>query len=218
MKPHFPELNKSDFLINGPAGHIEVRTAWPAQTLQPYVAVICHPQPLKLGTMHNKVVTTLHQAHNKLGIPTVRFNFRGVGKSTGQHDYGKGEQEDLKAVINWVNQTLPNHALLLSGFSFGSFISASVANTQPVEALISVAPATDRQDFVSLTDIQSPWLLVASKQDEVVPYETFISTSEQLTPAHETRLFENASHFFHGQLIDLRETLMQWLQTALPLS
>lgn len=215
MNPIFPTTQTAQHQITGPAGNIEILTAWPQQTAQPYIAIICHPHPLHLGTLHNKVVTTLHQAHFKLNIPTIRFNFRGVGKSEGQHDHGQGEQDDLKAVIHWAEKALPKHQLLLSGFSFGSYIAAAVANQHNCQTLISIAPPTHHQDFSQLNEISTPWLMVAAEQDEVVPYESFLKIEAQCTPAHEVITFEQCSHFFHGKLILLREQCQQWLQKTL---
>ena len=111
----------------------------PAETNTQFIAVNCHPHSLHGGTMTNKVVHTVSRSIASLGIPSLRFNFRGVGGSAGEYDEGKGEQSDLVAVVEWMQTEYPDSKLLLSGFSFGSFVSAFAANNINPELSIVTA-------------------------------------------------------------------------------
>src|SRR5436189_4416294 len=102
-------------------------------SLSSMIGVVCHPHPLYQGTMHNKVVTTIAKAWQEMGMSTLRFNFRGVGLSEGEYGHGEGEQEDLKAVLNWILEQFPNAKICLGGFSFGAFIAAKVAAENALE-------------------------------------------------------------------------------------
>lgn len=200
------------FQLPGPAGELEVMSEIPDVPVRDLVMLICHPHPLFGGTMHNKVVTTLAKVASELSIPSVRFNFRGVGKSTGQYDDGVGEIDDLQAIIHWVNQQYPNSRLWLSGFSFGSYISAEVATTGIAERLISIAPPATRWHFKEITSMPCPWLVVQGDADEVVEPEAVFAWFAQNHPQAEMICMPQASHFFHGRLIELRELLINKLQ------
>src|SRR5690606_30980050 len=118
--PDFPAASGSLYLT-GPAGRLELMVDLPEEdTGRAGVAIVCHPNPPDGGTMHNKVVTMTARAISELGIPAVRFNFRGVGQSEGSFDNGRGEVLDLLAVAAWVQKVRPGDALWLAGFSFGS--------------------------------------------------------------------------------------------------
>ena len=119
----FPCTNDT-FLIQGAIGELELLTACPPDAAaQPITAVICHPHPLHGGSLQNKVVHTLARGFGELGARSVRFNFRGVGRSSGVYDNGMGETEDLLAVIAWVRARRPRDRLWLAGFSFGAYVA-----------------------------------------------------------------------------------------------
>ncbi len=121
----FPE-NDAHILIEGEAGQLELLTTSPddQSTQNKGVAIICHPHPLHQGTMNNKVVHTLSKAFHNKGLYTVRFNYRGVGKSEGSYGDSIGEVADLLSVLKWVDSVLDSPAIYLAGFSFGAFIAA----------------------------------------------------------------------------------------------
>ncbi|HSC66336.1 MAG TPA: alpha/beta fold hydrolase, partial [Cellvibrio sp.] len=127
----FPFAKEQEFFIPGPSGQLEAiihqgdnEGHFAGREL---LVVICHPHPVHGGTMDNKVVTTLMRTYRDLGVHVLRFNFRGVGKSEGSFDNAIGEVDDLRAVIAWVDQQLPDTSLLLAGFSFGSSIAAQAS-------------------------------------------------------------------------------------------
>ena len=148
MSAAFPE-GESAFFVSGPVGQLEailLKNAQPSQG----VAVICHPHPLKEGTMHNKVVHTLSRAFLKRGIDSIRFNYRGVGKSEGSYGDSVGETADLLAVLAWVDSLYPHSQIYLAGFSFGAYIAAMGATQHACHQLFSIAPAVAHQPYDQL--------------------------------------------------------------------
>lgn len=201
----FPE-GETNFLIDGPTGNLELLT-FASKEHTKGVAVICHPHPLFQGTMHNKVVHTLSRAFHNKGLHTVRFNFRGVGKSEGQFGDAIGEVEDLRAVLHWVDKVLSHPKLWLAGFSFGSYIAAKGASFHPCQQLFSIAPGVERHSFNTLESVSCPWVVIQGEADEVTSPEAVYAWFEwQKTRTNQITLLKipEASHFFHGKLIILR--------------
>src|SRR3990167_626391 len=124
--------------IRGPAGKLEVAIDEPIGEERHAWGIVCHPHPLHGGNMQNKVVTTLVKTFQYMGLTTIRFNFRGVGKSEGVFGHGKGELEDLLAVIEWVQQSNQGKKIWLAGFSFGAYVTAKAATQISVGQLITV--------------------------------------------------------------------------------
>jgi uncharacterized protein len=213
MKNHFPDHTET-FFIDGPAGKLEVLTVKPLNFSSKKVAIICHPNPEQSGTMQNKVVTTLAKVFERLEIPSVRFNFRGVGQSEGQHGKTIGEADDLRAVVAWVKQVLPDCEIILAGFSFGSYIAAIVANEINPAYLISIPPPADRYDFNQFNHIHCPWWVVMGEADEVVaPADVIAWAQNSSIPLHFI-LLPGIGHFFHGHLVELRELLFEKLSST----
>lgn len=208
----FP-IEISSFILQGPVGDLELSTT-PRQTGIPHrnaTVVICHPHPLYGGTMDNKVVTTLMRAFSELGLQTVRFNFRGVGKSAGSFAEGIGELDDLKAVMDWVKQVCPHDDIWLAGFSFGAAVSATMAAKIPVAQLVSIAPPVPRFRLPQLASVTCPWLIVQGEKDEIVIPADVFAWVETRDPKPELIKMPLAGHFFHGQLMALREILVKAL-------
>ncbi len=205
------------FLLPGPAGELEVLlSAAPAETASPSIALICHPHPLHGGTMHNKVVTTLSKVFQQANMQTLRFNFRGVGKSTGSYGEGEGEVEDLYAILTWVKEVAPQASIWLAGFSFGAYISIRAAAKGPVAGLVSIAPPVNHFALSTQLQITSPWIVVQGEEDDVVPATTVFAWVETLTPKPTLIRFPNTGHFFHGKLTDLKEALIKELSFSIP--
>ena len=204
------------FALAGPAGRIEAAAAPPLADECAAIGVVCQPHPLHGGTMDNKVVTTVERALRELGLPTVRFNFRGAGASEGAHDHGVGEQDDLAAVVDWARRVKPGAALWLAGFSFGSYVSASAARRLLAAQLISIAPPVGRWDFAKLTLPYCPWLVVMGDADEVVdPAGVYAYLGALAEPPRLIRL-PDTGHFFHGKLTELRTLLIDALRDMVP--
>lgn len=199
-------------MIPGPVGQLESIIEVPEATFdRKLIAIICHPHPLYEGTMQNKVVTILGKVFEKFGAITIKFNFRGVGKSEGQHDYAVGELDDLRSVITWANTHNPDHKLLLAGFSFGAYIATKVATEVQPTALVTVAPAVHHNDYKSLPPILFPWIVVQGEADEVVPPDQVFEWLATRQPQPIIIRMQNVSHFFHGQLTTLRDLLINAL-------
>lgn len=196
---------RDPFLLQGPAGVLE---ALAQSNPDPRgVAILCHPHPLYQGTMHNKVVSTLARAFFNQQFHTLRFNYRGVGKSQGQYGHSKGEIEDLIAVKHWVHAVLPKLPVYLAGFSFGAYIAAAVASQGACAHLISIAPAVTNQPYDRIGKMDCPWLVVQGEKDEVIETEAVTSwfyQHEKNQPSMRLVLLSEASHFFHGCLSTLR--------------
>jgi alpha/beta superfamily hydrolase len=193
--------------IPGPSGNLEGLLALPKQNKIKKIGIICHPHPLRGGTMHNKVISTTSRVFSELGIANLRFNFRGVGKSAGHYGNTLGEAEDLLAAIQWLLNTHPEHAIWLAGFSFGSYISAYIAAQYPVELLISIAPPVNNFDFISLKEIACPWIVVQGDIDEIVPSQEVYAWIKSIEHPIELIRIPTTGHFFHGHLTELRDQL-----------
>lgn len=198
-------------LINGPAGQLEVIMVEATAQEKNAWGVICHPHPLFGGTMHNKVVSVLAKTFQGLGVPTVRFNFRGVGLSQGQFDNGEGELDDLLAVIDWLQQQNVKNELWLGGFSFGAYIAAKAATRIPVSKLVTVAPPVQHFPMDELPPITCPWVLVQGELDDVVPPKAVLDWAQSRHPQPIIIRFPEAGHFFHGQLSELRSSIAEAL-------
>ena len=133
---------EQNLMIDGPVGPLEaVLTEGEREGV---LAVICHPNPIQGGTMQNKVVHTLMRTARDLGASTLRFNFRGVGASAGEHDYGNGEVDDCLAVLDWAQNNLEVRELWLLGFSFGGYVAAAAAIATAVDTALAIALAALR--------------------------------------------------------------------------
>ncbi len=207
----------TECFITGPAGKLEVLVDYPEDmTVRPAVVVLCHPHPQHGGTMRNKVVTIMERALRELGLPTVRFNFRGVGESEGEFDDGDGETADLMAVIDWVRSVRPDDDLWLGGFSFGAFVTLKAAQDVPVRQLISIAPPVERYGFSDFVPPNCPWLVVQGDEDDVVSPEAVVTWSEGLDQKPSLVIMEGTGHFFHRRLMDLRGLIKNHVQPNLP--
>ena len=212
----FPTSHQ-EFFLRGPAGAIECGVDVPeAGEERPGTIIICHPHPLHSGTMHNKVVTIMERSMRELGLRTVRFNFRGAGESEGEHDDGYGETDDLFAVAEWVRRTRPDDILWLGGFSFGSYVAARAALNLDIGQLITIAPPVDRYPFESLHHPECPWLVIQGDEDEVVNIEIVRQWAVSLRPPPDLVVMQEADHFFHRRIMDLRGLLKNGVREQLP--
>jgi alpha/beta superfamily hydrolase len=190
--------------LTGPTGVIETLAEQPDTGAFPSplgTVVIAHPHPLMGGTMHNKVVQTLARAWLQCGWRAMRFNFRGVGSSTGTHDQGRGEVDDMLAVIG--QTTAPGDTLAIAGFSFGAYVAAQVlARLHPGRSIASavlVGTAAGRFAVPAIApDLHARTLVVHGEQDDVVPLTAALDWARpQLLPV---TVVPGGGHFFHGQL------------------
>lgn len=183
----------------GPAGALEVAIDQPVGVPRG-VAVVAHPHPLFGGTLHNKVVQTLARAFVQQGWRCVRFNFRGVGQSTGTHDDGHGELADLLAVVSAQTPTGP---LCLAGFSFGGFVTshavAHLHGQRPLDKVLLVGTAASRFNVAPIpTELHMQTLVIHGEMDDTVPLSSVMAWARpQGLPV---TVVPGGEHFFHGQL------------------
>ena len=203
-------------LLSGAAGPIEALRDEPGTSDQlPHrgVAIIAHPHPLFGGTMENKVVQTIARAFMQCGWSAVRFNFRGVGASAGQHDEGRGELADLLAVLE---QSAPTGPLALAGFSFGSFVASHaierLQGSRAIERIVFVGTAASRFGVAPIpAELRDRTLVLHGEQDETVPLvDVFDWARPQNLPVV---VMPGAAHFFHGQLPLLRSLVARHLNS-----
>jgi uncharacterized protein len=199
--------------IEGQAGALEAVVEDPGVAGSSY-AVVCHPHPLFGGTMDNKVVTTVARALQETGIPTLRFNFRGVGASTGVFDQGNGETADADAVASWGAARWPGRALVAAGFSFGGYVALRLAQRRMTQHLITVAPAIQRFDTASMVVPQCPWLVVQGDADDVVDPTAIIAWVNRLEPKPRLVVLPGVGHFFHGRLHELRDAVIDAIRSG----
>ena len=200
-------------MLQGAAGAIEAAQDDPLDAAAPRgVAVIAHPHPLFGGTMDNKVVQTLARAFVQSGWAAVRFNFRGVGASSGVHDEGRGECADMLALID---QVAPDGALALAGFSFGAFVAShAIASCWParaVEKIILVGTAASRFEVAQLpAELHDRSLVLHGEQDDTVPLAAVMDWARpQALPI---TVVPGGGHFFHGQLPLLKSLALRHLR------
>ncbi|HZH35117.1 MAG TPA: alpha/beta fold hydrolase [Pyrinomonadaceae bacterium] len=203
-----------NLFIPAPHGQLEAILKEPKDVEPRGVALCCHPHPLGGGTMHNKVVFRAAAGLNDAGLVALRFNFRGVGQSTGTHDEGRGEKEDVKTALDYLAENYPDQEITLAGFSFGSRTGIEVGmNDKRVARLISLGTPVDKyKDYDFLKAVKKPILFLHGDKDEFGSIETLRPLVESLPPEAEAKLivFENCGHFFDEHLNELRDAIKTW--------
>lgn len=210
-------------LIPAPAGVLEVDELWqqdnPNDPNTDTVALLCHPNPLLEGTMNNKVVTTMYRFARDNGMHVVRFNFRGVGQSTGEHDYADGEVVDAMTVLQWIAGQTNARKLWLGGFSFGGYVTARVAEQVmiaphvwglsdfEIAKIALIAPSVEKNDSSDLSLPADKTFEIYGNADEVIDPDSMQAFAERLGIA--VSVVEGAGHFFHGRLSELKKLLEQ---------
>ncbi len=191
------------FFIAGMVGQLECAIDLPDPEVfaQPLgLALVAHPHPLYGGTMENKVTQTLARAFVALGYATVRMNFRGVGKSEGTHDTGIGETEDMALLLNFMRQKYPDLPLVLSGFSFGTFVQSCLqqrlkTENKAVQRMVLVGAAAGKW---AMPDIPANTILIHGELDDTIPLQAVF---EWLRPQDiPVIVIPGADHFFHRRL------------------
>ena len=198
-------------MIAGPAGALESLLDTPSGSDNSRIAIVCHPHPSYGGTMTNKVVHMLAKSFNAVGMPALRFNYRGVGASAGGYDEGEGETDDAVAVSDWARQRWPRAELWLAGFSFGGAVAIRAAVKRAPRGLITVAPAVRRVSVSTQQLPTCPWLLIQGDQDELVDAADIQRWAAGLASPPQLVLLPGVDHFFHGRLNQLRDVVIDWL-------
>ncbi len=194
-----------EVIFNGPEGRLDGRYHHGKLPGAP-IAIMLHPHPQYGGTMNNKVVFQIFQAFTKRGFSTLRFNFRGVGRSQGVYDEGLGELSDAAAALDWLQSCNPNASQCwIGGFSFGAWIGMQLLMRRPeITGFISIAPPASMYDFTFLAPCPASGLFIHGDADEVVPLESVSTLAEKLSAQRgitiDYRVLPGANHFFHDHI------------------
>ena len=204
------------FDLPGPAGPLEavLNTGDPDA---PYTALVCHPHPMGGGTMHNKVVYHAMKALNGLGIPVLRFNFRGTGRSEGAHDDGRGEQDDVRAALDWLENEF-HRPILFAGFSFGANVGMRACCGDPrvagtIALGLPVAAEGRIYGYKYLPNCTQPKLFISGDRDQYGPVagvEAIVATAPE--PKRLIWIVD-ADHFFIGKLAQVQTAIVEWVGT-----
>jgi alpha/beta superfamily hydrolase len=207
-----------NFFLDGPVGRLEAILWKPvAQQLPQLAALVCHPHPLFGGTMHNKVVYQAAKTLDALGLPVLRFNFRGAGLSEGTHDRGRGEQGDVKAAVDFLADEFPGAPLLLAGFSFGSWVGLRVGCAdERVQELIGIGTPVNSSDFSYLEKCEKPKLFVHGANDEHGTLGKVEALVESLPGENRLVVVGEADHFFVRRLDHLDAAIRTWVTARHP--
>jgi len=208
---------KSLFLP-GPSGKLEaLLNTGSAQAT--HAALVAHPHPLYGGTMHNKVVFSAMKALNNLGLPALRFNFRGAGLSEGTHDHGRGEIEDVRAALDWLDREfrLP---IIFAGFSFGAATGLRICcPDKRVAGVISLGTPVEAEGrlytYSFLRECTKPKLFVSGSQDQYGPLLELQKVIDSVPEPKQFVIVEGVGHFFEGKLDQVRSLIEQWVKNEL---
>lgn len=194
-----------EVIFNGSAGRIEGRYQ-PSNDKDAPIALILHPHPKHGGTMNNKVVYALYRSFVEQGFSTLRFNFRGVGRSEGSYDNGEGELSDAASALDWLQSTNPNvNRFWVAGFSFGAWIAMQLLMRRPeLEGFISVSPPANMYDFNFLAPCPVSGQIIHGNDDAIVPVASIAALVEKLRNQKgikiDYQLVNNSDHFFTDQI------------------
>ena len=209
-----------DVIFPGPEGRIEGRFA-PAPKPRAPVAMILHPHPSAGGTMNNRIVQELYKTFQRRGFATLRFNFRGVGKSQGTFDNGIGELSDAASALDWVQSFhVEAQSTWIAGFGFGAWIGMQLLMRRPeIRGFISIAPPANMFDFSFLAPCPSSGIIIQGAEDEVAtPLATQklvdkLRTQKHITIHHDT--IPGANHFFANEHDLLMKSVDRYLDMRL---
>ena len=206
-----------NLFLPGPAGRLEAILWSPREGSPTMASVVCHPHPLFGGTMHNKVVYQVAKSLDALGLPVLRFNFRGTGLSEGKHDRGEGEREDVRAALDFLAAEFPGIPLLASGFSFGCWVGLRVGcEDARVSTLIGLGAPVNNADFSYLLRCAKPKLFVHGANDMYGAVEKLKDLVSSLPGKNKVVIVEEADHFFVGKLAQVDQAVKDWVRERLP--
>lgn len=209
-----------EVIIPGPEGRIEGRYHHTGVSGAP-IAIILHPHPLHGGTMNNKVSYALFKSFVEMGFNTLRFNYRGVGKSQGKFDHGEGELSDAASCLDWLQTHNPEPAQCwIAGFSFGAWLGMQLLMRRPeVDGFISISPPANMYDFTFLAPCPVSGLMVQGSNDDIVPQESVTKLVTKLSLQRgikiDYRTVDGADHFFTNALDVMTDHVKDYVTTAM---
>lgn len=210
----------AEVIINGPEGRLEGRYHHVKEASAP-IALILHPHPEHGGNMNNKVTYALYKTFINRGFKTLRFNFRGVGKSEGKFSQGEGELSDAASVLDWIQALNPNaSSYWVAGFSFGAWIAMQLLMRRPeLEGFITVSPPANMYDFTFLAPCPVSGLMIQGDEDKIVTKDSVIDLANRLTLQRNITIskaiVEGADHFFTDKLDRVLAATDQYLTYAM---
>jgi hypothetical protein len=193
-----------EVILNGPEGRLEARYQHNPAKGAPLVLIL-HPHPLYGGTMNNKIVYRLYQTFVDCGFSTLRFNFRGVGKSQGKYDEGVGELTDAATALDWLQQQNTDASVCwIAGFSFGSWIAMQLLMRRPeLEGFIAISPPANLYDFSFLSPCPASGLIAMGDKDDVVSEEAVAKLAGRLSNQVQYTVIPGADHYYRNQLDEM---------------
>jgi uncharacterized protein len=201
--------------LRGPAGRLEGVLHHDPAAVPARLAVVCHPHPLYGGTMHNKVAFRAAEALSELGLATLRFNFRGVNRSEGAFDDGRGEQDDLRSALEFLSDRFGRQPILVAGFSFGAAMTLRVApGESAVDAMVAIAPPVRGYDYPELPGCGKPKAVVQGTADDVCPPGELQRAFPGWPGPKRLLLVEGATHFFDRRLGELKAAVTEAVSWA----
>ncbi len=176
------------------------------------VALVCHPHPMFGGTMHNKVVYRAAKSALLAGLPTLRFNFRGAGASAGEHTGGPGEQDDVRAALDYLATHFSGLPVCLMGFSFGAWVGLEVgAADSRVSTLVGLGVPVNMSNFDFMRGVRKPKLILQGTRDQYGSVAEVTEFYASLAEPKQIHWVEGADHFFAGKLDEVQEVLSKFL-------
>lgn len=209
-----------EVIFNGPEGRLEGRYHHSKLPNAP-IALLLHPHPQHGGTMNNKVVYNLYHAFVRRGFSTLRFNFRGVGRSQGQFDNGLGELSDAASALDWLQGLNPNaQGCWIGGFSFGAWIGMQLLMRRPeLDGFLSVALPANMYDFSFLAPCPASGLILHGAEDTVVPAASVEKLAQKLSSQKnisiDYRTVDGTNHFFTNKLEEMVQAIDNYLDSTL---
>lgn len=205
--------------LEGPAGTLEALLNT-GDSDAAYTALVCHPHPMGGGTMHNKVVYHAMKALHGLGIPVLRFNFRGTGRSAGAHDDGRGEQDDVRAALQWLSDEF-KRPIMFAGFSFGANVGMRACCGDPrVIGLIALGLPVEAEgrtyDYGYLSSCTQPKLFISGDRDQYGPVDEVEAIVAAAPEPKQLIWIPDADHFFAGQLAAVQAGIAEWVGRHFP--
>ena len=221
MDPTIPTLPKSPAIrsigdLHSPAGQLEALLNVGRPDAE-FSALVCHPHPLFGGTMHNKVVYHAMKALASFGLPVLRFNFRGAGLSAGVHDHGRGERDDVRAALDWLDREF-HLPILFAGFSFGASVGLrACCGDERVKGLIALGTPVHAEGrdyhYEFLSQCRAPKLFISGDRDPYGPRTQVETVVKSAPPPAELVWIADADHFFAGKLEEMQAAIRSWIAT-----
>ena len=209
-----------EIIIPGPEGRLEARYQKGKDQRSP-ICLVLHPHPRQGGTMNNKIVYNIFHAFKNIGFATLRFNFRGVGKSQGSYDNGVGELTDAAAALDWLQNENPTaQNTWIAGFSFGSWLALQLLMRRPeIAGFVAVSPPANLYDFSFLAPCPASGLIIQGTDDKIVEAEQVSELVDKLNKQKNLKIVYKkligADHFFKNELDDIQDVITKYLRKSI---